>query len=361
MSEFDKDGDFTKYSGETIDNRTSVFDSALLEGTSPGFQAPLINTLRGISVLGRGPAMMPLSDDTEGFQFVTRPKLNLTDDNISRSESLQSLMDCGPNSIGGFIRGTLDERWAAANNPPTVVNRNPFIPCLTNYLKSTPGFNDLQFNIKTSDPGIREQVYQSIDSKLEENGSYTLSTTYYNPAPSIIPSLFRYWLSYISEVSCGDRQVAPRDKYLFGNRCDHDCRIYNLVLNKDGMYLENIFASCQSIPSTYAIGALSAIDYSNGIARAEGQDEFTMNYASVGMRFNEFGLINAFNDHSYLYNPSIRPETRNQYYREIEPDEMIEYGYAALPLLLPKTSERVGKGAFAGARSGIKLTWWVDR
>lgn len=353
--------DFTNYSGENLNNRQEIYNAALTEGTGPGYTAPLMNTLRGLRILGKGPAMMPMANNTIGLSFVTRPQLNLTDDNITRSEKLVSLYGASQYSMGAYIRGMLDERWAAGNNPIYLNNKIPFITCLTEYLKTSTGFGDLQIKIDTSEPGIREQVYQRVSSKLEENGSLTIQQVYYNPYPSVIQGLFQYWEDYISEVVSGDRQVSPRDWYLFANRIDYDTRVYHLIMNKDSEYLEHIFATVQSIPVTYPAGSIASIDNSQNSLRGEGQDDFTVQFASVGQRQDEWGLIQAFNEHTFLYNPGLAPDLRDRYYRELKSDEYVAYNYGAYPLLLPRVTEVKGEGGKAGYRTGIKLTWWVER
>lgn len=355
------ENNFTNYSGENLKNRKEIFDAALLEGTSPGYISPLMNSLRGLRILGKGPAMMPMADNTIGLSLVTRPQLNLTDDNISRSEKLVSLYGVGPNSIGAYIRGMLDERWGAAFQPHALNNKIPFITCLTEYLKTSTGFNDLQIRVETSEPGLRDQVYQRVASKLEDNSAFSITQTYYNPKPSVIQALFQYWEDYISEVVSGDRQVTPRDWYLMANRVDFDCRIYHLIMNKDSQFLEHIFATVQSIPVTYPAGSIANIDNTSTTLRGEGQDDFSVQFASVGQRQDEFGLIQAFNEHSFLYNPGLRPESRNSLYRELDESEYVAYNYGAYPLLLPRISDVAGKGALSSTRTGIKLTWWVER
>lgn len=346
------ENDFTNYSGENLPNRDAIFDATLLEGFSPGWSSPLINSLRGLKILGQGPAMMPLSDNTIGLPFVTRPQLNLTDDNISRSEKLVSLYGAGQNSIGAYIRGMLDERWAASNAGKILDNRMPFIVPLTTFIKTSTGFSDLQLSIETSEPGLRSQVYQRVASKLEENGVFSINQTYYNPKPSVIQALFQYWEDYISEVVSGDRQVTPRDWYLMGNRIDYDCRIYHLIMNKDAMFLEHIFATVQSIPTTYPAGAIASIDTTQNTLRGEGQDDFTIQFSSAGQRQDEFGLIQSFNEHSFLYNPGIMPNVRNNNFRELSTEEYMAYSGGAYPLLLPRSEK---------GRNGIKLTWWVPK
>lgn len=356
----DNENNFTNYSGENLENRKEIFDSMLMSsGNNPGYIAPLINSLSGLRIMGRGPAMMPMSDNTIGLPFVTRPRLNLTDDNISRSEKLVSLYGVGQYSVGAYVRAMLDERWAASNNPIGFDNNFPFITCLTEYIKTSTGFGDLQMRIETSEPGLRDQVYQRVASKLEENGQYTVNQTYFNPKPSLIQAIFQYWEDYISEVVSGDRQCGPRDRYLVGNRIDYDCRIYHLIMNKDSMFLEHIFATIQSIPNTYPSGSIANIDNTAASIRGEGQDEFSVQFSSVGMRMDEWGLIQAFNESMFLYNPRLMPDVRRTYFRELDVTEYAKYAYRAYPLLLPKVNEPIGTGNNKSTRSGIKLTWWA--
>lgn len=352
--------DFTNYSGETIEHSKDVYNKALLESGTPGSNAPLTNSLRGFRILGKGPAMMPLADDTIGFSFVTRPQLNLSDDVIGRTDRLRALKDVSDNSIGAYIRGMLDERWGAATNCPALDNLNPYITCLTTYLKTSNGFGDLSMGIATSEPGLREQVYQRVNSKLEENGLFTMNQTYFNPRPSVIPALFQYWETYISEVTSGDSGCYPRAKYLLGNRIDYDCAVIHLIMNKDSEFLEQIFATVQSIPVTFPAGSQANIDNTGNSLRGEGQDDFTVQFSSTGMRYNEPGLISGFNDRMYKYNPRIAPNLRNQYYRKLDPSEYVDYGYKdAYPLLLAVRNDR--RGGAGNGRDGVKLTWWVRK
>lgn len=352
--------DFTNYSGETLPDHANVYNQALTDSGTPGTNAPLTNSLRGFRILGKGPAMMPLADDTIGFSFVSRPQLNLSDDVIRRTDRLRALKDVSDNSIGAYIRGMLDERWGATTNCPALDNLNPYITCLTTYLKTSNGFGDLQMGITTTEPGLREQVYQRVNSKLEENGLFTMNQTYFNPRPSVIPALFQYWETYISEVTSGDSGCYPRAKYLLGNRIDHDCAIIHLIMNKDTEFLEQIFTTVQSIPVTFPAGSQANIDNTQNSLRGEGQDDFSVQFSSTGMRYNEPGIISAFNDRMYAYNPRIAPGQRDQFYRKLDPSEYQANGYNdAYPLLLSVRNDR--RGGSGNGRDGVKLTWWVRK
>lgn len=347
--------------------RIDYYNKASQSNNSPGYQNALVNSFRGFNPFNPGPAMMEISDNIIGLMFITRPELNLDDYNIYRSEKLISLAGAGSNDIGGYIRGVLDRYWADKNlgngGNPLLDNNQPFISCLNEYLKTSTGFSDLSLRINTSEPGLRQQIYQYVSSKIEENGQFTIQQTYYNPRPLIIQSLFQVWLTYISEVKSGDNQLMPRYDYLIGNRCDYDCRIYHLIMNRDTEYLESIFSALRCIPSTYPAGAIADIDRTQNTLRGPGQDDFSIQFSVEGMRFDEISLINAFNEHTYYYNPDLllTVEGKANTYRKLNISEYMAYRYMMYPLLLPDTQETIVNPTTGkkNVKQGIKLTWWV--
>lgn len=348
-------------------NRIDYYNGVLQGSNAPGYDNALINSFRGFNPFNPGPAMMEISDNVIGLMFITRPELNLEDYNIYRSEKLISLAGAGSNDIAGYIRGTLDRNWAAANfgdkGHPMLDNYQPFITCLNEYLKTSTGFSDLSMRVNTTEPGLRQQIYQYVSSKLEENGQFSIQQTYYNPRPLIIQTLFQMWETYISEVKSGDNEITPRLPYLFGNRCDHDTRIYHLIMNRDTEYLESIFAAIRGFPTTYPAGGIADIDRTQSTLRGAGQDDFAVQFSMEGMRFDEISLINAFNEHTYLYNPDLYLTVtgKSNLYRKLDTHEYMSYRYMMYPLLIPtqqdiRTNDIRATQSF---RQGIKLTWWV--
>lgn len=346
----------------TQEKRAEYLDAAFKDANAPGYDTALINSFRGFRAYPNGPAMMPASDNLIGLMFLTRPEINLSDDNVRRSEGLVKLLGVGPSDYGSYIRGLLDRRWANGKTIPMLDNELPFISCLNEYLKTSTGFSDLSLSTNTSEPGLRQQVYQTINSKLDENGQFTISQTYYNPKPSIIQAIFQIWLTYISEVKSGDNQVYPYLDYLMCNRIDYDCRIYHLIMNKDSQYLESIFAGVQSIPTSFPAGSIANIDRTASTNRGEGQDDFSIQFSTVGMRFDELSLINSFNRHSFRYASGLYEDAikgAGIRFSEVEPNEYEKYAYRMYPLLLLRTSDGSKTNNRIYRRSGIKLTWWA--
>lgn len=346
--------------------KNEYIEKMIQAGNSPGLETSIINSFRGFNPFGRGPAMMPISDTVIGLMFLTKPACNLTDRNILKSEKLLSLYGSVSSDLGGYIRGTLDPHWADAHiadgRHPMVDTRNPFISCLNEYLKTSTGFSDLSMKFDTTEPGLRQQVYQYASSKLEENGLYTMQQVYHNPKPLLIQTLFQHWLTYISEVKSGDNGMEPYLEYDLAHRCDHDCRIYHLIMNKDTEYLESIFATVESIPSTFPAGAIADIDRTQNTARSNGQDEFTQQFSCVGMRFDELSLIRAFNEHVYYYNKDLYSEIKSgkfSRWRILSPSEYNTYKYRVYPLLLATQRDVGTAGNKQKIRQGIKLTWWI--
>lgn len=351
--------------------RQDFFDIMVQNNNMPGYTSATVNAFRGFNPFSSGPAMMELSDNVIGLMFITRPQLNLADYNIYRSEKLISMAGAGANDLGGYLRGLLDNQWAAKTfgdqGHPMLDNNQPFITCLNEFLKTSTGFGDLQLRLNTTEPGLRQQVYQYVSSKIEENGTYTIQQTYHNPRPLLIQTMFQYWLTYISEVKSGDNELTPHMEYLLGNRCDHDCRIYHMVMNRDTEYLESLFASVRSIPQTFPAGAIADINRVQNTLRAENQDEFAVQFGSEGMRFDEISLINAFNEHVFLYNPALMQTINNGgqgTYRMLSISEYNDYRYMMYPLLIPTQQDIRGgttNNVKQSFRQGIRLTWWTRK
>ncbi len=70
------------------DQRDSILDFAFQENGGPGYTTAISGALRGIRILGPGNEMIPLPDNVIGLNFVSRPLLNLSDENVRLHENL---------------------------------------------------------------------------------------------------------------------------------------------------------------------------------------------------------------------------------------------------------------------------------
>lgn len=312
----------------------------------PGYTSPLVNMMRGIKILGSGPQMAPIADDTIGLSFISRPLCCLTDDNCSRHPQLAPYFKPAKNSPQQFIKCMLDKEEGDRTSSDLVDNKIAWIPLLMNLLKHSDGFGDVDLETSLIDGGFRGEVFQYVNGFLDENGSFSLRQTYHNVKGGMVTDLFNVWLRYIYEVRIGDNGIEPYPKADYENYIDFDCRIYHFFMNKNMQSISHMFMSIESIPTSYPVGALATIDNTSDSRRGEGQDEVTINFSSVGMRYDSWEIAEGFNGTTIFFNPDMAPGKREGKYIKIKPSEFLDIQYNVYPWVNVNTME---------------LEWWADK
>lgn len=316
-------------------------DYAFKENGGPGIQSPLVNMLRGIRILGPGNQLAPIPDDTIGLAFVSRPMLNLSDENVIKHPQLAPLYRPQKNTLLAYIKGMLDPVWGRGNSGMSdILNpKYPWIPPLTNYLKVSSGFPDLQLAMGKSNPGFRKEVYQFVNGVLKVNYDFDVRQSYHVPKPNFLAYMFEAWIHYIEAVKLGDEGMEPYPSALIENYIDYDCRIYHVIMNKNMRNIEWLFCSGSSVPTTFPSGAFSTIDRTQNSIRGQGQDELEINFSSVGFRFGNIRIADMFNRCTLKSNPDLLPSVREQKYRKLAFSEHYANGSESYPWINIDTME----------------------
>lgn len=311
-------------------DRDILLDYAFSEQGGPGYQSALVKTLSGLRIYGPGHQQIPIADDSIGLSFTSRPLLNLSDANVQLSPILQPLYRSRPNSIMSYVRGLLDKQWGLANSGAVsfLDPKTAWLTPLTNYLKVSSGFPDLNLNVSTSSPGFRQEVYRWISGILEHNGSFQLRQSYYMSQPKFLPFIFEIWLNYINEVTLGDNGLEPYAEALKQNYQDYDCRNYHIILNRNMRNIEWIFCNASALPTTYPAGAFSTIDRTQNSLRGQGQDEFDIQFDCIGFRYGNALVAKMFNDTTEYFNPDMKNANRLSKMRKLEFSEYYGSGYS---------------------------------
>ena len=312
----------------------------------PSYTSPLVNMMRGMKIFGGGPQMAPVADDTIGLAFVSRPLCNLSDDNCARHPQLADLYKPAKNSPQQYIKCLLDKREGDRNSCDILDNKMGWMVILTNLLKQSDGFGDVDLEVSTIDGGFRGEVHQQIAGLLDENGAFSIRQTYYNVKGGLIPDIFNKWMRYEVEVTLGDCGVEPYPEADYQNYIDHDCRIYHLIMNKNMRNISHMFMTLQSMPTSFPVGAMATINNDTSNRRGEGQEEITINFSSVGMRYDSWEIAEGFNGTTVYFNEDMKPTNRLQKYVKLKPSEYLTMQYNAYPWINIETME---------------LEWWADR
>ena len=315
------------------DSLRSYLDYAFRENGGPGYGSALINMLRGIRILGPGNQLAPIPDDTIGLAFVSRPMLNLSDENVIKHPQLLPLYAPQKNTLMAYVKGLLDPKWGRGNSGLTDVldPLYPWIPPITNLLKVSSGFPDLKLNVLKSNPGFRKEVYQKVNGVLKVNYDFEMRQSYYSAKPNILPYIFEAWVHYIEAVTLGDEGMEPYDRALIENYIDYDCRIYHMILNKNMRNIEWLFCNASCFPTTFPSGSFCTIDRTGTSLRGQGQDELEIGFECVGFRFGNIRIADMFNRTTLFANPQMHPSVRSSRYRKLSVAEYFAGAYNVYP------------------------------
>ena len=293
-------------------------DYAFREQGGAGYTTPLVNSLKTVRLLGPGNQQIPIPDDTIGLVFVTRPLLNLSDENVIKHPQLVPLYSPQKNSVMSYIKGLLDKEWGDAHADGDLLDhKSAWIAPITNYIKTSSGFPDISLNVGKTNAGFRGEVMNFVDGTLKFNGDFDITQNYYISKPNFMPYIFEAWVHYIEAVTLGDEGIEPHYQALDQNYRDFDCRIYHIILNKNMRNIEWIFCSGSSFPYTFPSGAFSTIDRTGDTLRGQGQDEFSINFSSVGFRFGNVRVAKWFNEATVFFNPEMADGKRDSNYKKI--------------------------------------------
>lgn len=327
------------FQGKSLNNLEQVLDATFSEGGGPGYSTALSSILHGIKIVGNGVALAPLADDTIGLVFVPRPLLNLSDENC-KGPRFSKFYKANRNSMLNYVRGLLDKEMGKINTHPSLNNLNPWICPLTNLVITSDGFPDLSLEMKTTTPGIRQEVHQIPIGLLDDNGPNSINMSFRNIRGSIMQVIFEHWEHYIPEVRLGDHGMSPRYNALRGHYADWDTRVYHFIVNPNMINIEQCIMTIESVPTTFPQGSLFAINTQEDTKRAQNQDTFDVQFKGVGSRSNTYEVVEAFNETTYFFNEELRPETRDASYRKLTRAELLDYGnYKAIPLINIDTME----------------------
>lgn len=295
------------------------------------------NNLFGINHRGVGNPI-PNNADNYGLTFFTRPRLNLSYDNISMVRMLTPLLSKDDLSIQRALRVLLDPDGQISSG--LVDPLNPFIPMLTNNLVSISGWPDVLVDTYTSKEGLHKEAWSMVDSVARNMGTYDVTATFRNIAGDPISLLFTIWVHYASLVYLGD--LVPYPNMVLQNEIDYQTRIYRLILDPNRQYVQKIGACGAGFPVNSPLGA--SFDYTNNKPFNDNNDQLSIQFRCMGADYMDPILIKEFNDLVTKFNPSMRDESRGSIYRKLTKDETYYFNYQGYPRIDPYTFE---------------LQWWM--
>lgn len=308
----------------------------------------LANNLYGINHM-QTPGMVSSNRDHQGYLFMTRPQLNLQDDNLRNIRELYPLLTGNANSLARYIRMLLDPRLGVGYRYkkgtghgfippiacPLIDNNNCFIPFVTNNLISCSGWPDESINTHASDPGLHKQVFTVADGIVRNFSEWDLSMNVQNIMGDPTSLMLHTWLNYMGAVKEG--RMDPYHDYILNDRLDYNTRIYRLVVDHKKEKVTKIMSCIAGFPVSNPTGMFG--DFNRALPFSDQTKELAIRIKCTGFVVYDPLLVKTFNQSVGIFNTAMRDTAtrestmirltlknrnsfKNRVYPRIDPDTM---------------------------------------
>ena len=337
--------------GSVSDDKRSEVKNTTRRAGFGDFTSAVSLAYHGINHRGLGNAIQNNTDNF-GYTFFTRPRLNLSYDNITQDRIFTVLLGREEYSTLRAIRAFLDpvgSKQGATDtfHCPLVDDLNPFITLLTNNLLSLSGWPDPYVETYTSSEGVYKEQWSMIDGPSKYHGVYSLTANFRNIVDDPISMMFNIWTQYAARVYEG--MFMPHLDAIFENEIDYQTRIYRLVMDHSRTKVQKIAACGASFPVANNLGA--SFNFNAEKPYNDEIDQISVAFQCTGAIYNDPILVDSFNRVSYIYNPALYPIKTNDKgvrvnaaHTKLRPDEKLLFNYFGYPQINPDTME---------------LEWWV--
>src|SRR5574343_43889 len=306
------------------------------------YRQTVIELLAGLNNRGFG-GIVPHNNDNAGITLFTRPRLNLSYDNLAASRVITPMMVEDILSYGAYIRDVLDPHGAIVyrkKNCPLIDIHQPFIPLLTNTLINCSGWPDLTMSTFTSNPGDYQEEYSLADGVYKLYNTWNLNCNFRNIDGDPITTLFHFWHEYQGLIH--DGSMWPHLDAVVENEVDYETAIWRLVLNADRSKVQKI-ARTIAFPTTVPLGA--AFNYDNNLMKVTDNDQISIQFQCMGVEYNDPILLYEFNRVVIEFNANMADDRRESYHTKLRKEEMAYFNNTGFPRI--NTSNH------------NELEWWV--
>lgn len=205
------------------------------------------NTMHGINHELRNPILKNIPEG-DAYVFFTKPYFNMRAANLRGDRRTTNLITTGVyNNVQTFIRQTLDPDLVFNGGSCDMVDRNsPWIPLLSNTLKSMSGWPDRVQPIFTSTPGARGEQYSMADGIIETNGRFDLTMQFEKMDGRINERLLETWMLMTSLQVDGKVWPYPWQEAYFEK--NYDTSIYVLIMDSTNRLVIDIARVISAFP-----------------------------------------------------------------------------------------------------------------
>lgn len=279
--------------------------------SSGSIDKAILNNMRGFNH-GTRNTYLPKARTLQGMCFWVRPQLNLTKENIGGVRALAPLLASGGISTASYIRQMLDPRITSGYRTPSsgstgpeavaaFDNKQAFIPIMTNALRTCTGWPDITVKTWTDKPGLYKQAYTMVDGGTSICEQTDITASFRNSAGEPILNMMHMWAVYMGLVFEG--KVSPYPDFIAQNELDYQTRIFRILLDKSGQYVDKIAATGPGIPLAVGIGG--GFDYNESTTYNEQNENVDIRFKFHGVEYQDPMIMLEFNATVDLFNPAM--------------------------------------------------------
>lgn len=323
-------------SGRLLPQQEVILEKLAREAGLGALKSQISSTYSGINHRGSIVAVPP-NQDQYGLTFFTRPRMNLSYDNLVKDRTFTPMLSAAPHSVARVVRAYLDPVGAKYRNygSPLVDEKQAFIPLLGNTLISLSGWPDPYVDTYTSPAGIYKEEWAMVDGYAKIYNSYELTANFKNIVDDPITYLFHIWTQYMALVHEG--VMDPYFEHIIQNEIDYQTRIYRLVLDKTRRYVQKIAACGAGFPTSSTLGSI--FDYASDKAVNDSTDQISVRFKCMGAMYLDPILVSEFNEVVCIFNPDMVDGRRRSTMTQIPGERLTAFNNMGYPRIDPDTSE----------------------
>lgn len=287
---------------------------------------------------------LDLPRDEYGMVFFTKPRLNLSYDNLFMDRVLSPMASRNPLSVPRIVKAYLDPVSAIVGKlgSPIVDNNNPFISILSTACTSLSGWPDLYAKTYTSKPGLYGQTWSKPDGPAKFYEAFPITGTFNSGISDIVGEIFHKWVIYSLLVN--DGTVQPYIDYIISNRMDFNTRIYVIVLDSQRRYVKRVTCCGAAYPQFTNTGMDG--NYTRDSPFKEENQQIQIQFTAMGAFYRDMIAAYAFNRSVVDWMPAMHDKYRKAQMVQLKPPYKRQMNNMGYPRINPLNSE---------------LEWWVRK
>jgi len=306
-----------------------------------------------------------INRDVDNLVLFTRPQLNLTTDNISGDAILSQLLveDNTGLSVKSYIRHLLDPRLdkqdvvdgKIVNGLPTpLLNPGmPFIPILSNALKTITGWPDPVLPTYVAPEGNKKEQWSMVDGAINIFNVFDIDTKFVNLSEEPITLLMQVWTRYASLVYEG--KLSPYSDYVVNRTIDYQTRIYNIVRGNNPFKIKKVASTGVSMVKNIPMGLF--FDRDKDVNDVTQSKEIDFRFESSGADYNNIRRLMDFNFTVAAFNPQAAEIIYNSYPFEVDAAKnggLVKLSFELLNILDNKAIPIIDI-------KNSTLEWWIEQ